>query len=56
MQSFIDGQENNNGNLALGFQQCVELFYLKNLRQRYVFLLSCGLNVQSNNCVFFMKQ
>jgi len=29
MQCFIDGQENNNGNLALEFEQCVELFYLK---------------------------
>jgi len=25
-QCFIDGQENNNGNLALGFEQFVELF------------------------------
>ena len=44
MQCFIDEQENNNGNLALGFEQCVELFYLKKCRQRYGFLLLCGLN------------
>ena len=24
-----DGQENINDNIALGFEQCVELFYLK---------------------------
>ena len=28
-QCFIDGQENNNVNLALEFEQCVELFYFK---------------------------
>jgi len=30
-QCFIDGYENNNGNLALEFEQCVELFYLKSV-------------------------
>ena len=44
MQCFIDGQDINYGNLALGFEQCMELFYLKKCRQRYGFLLLCGLN------------
>ena len=46
---FIDAQENNNGNLALDFEHCVELFYFKKCRQWYGFLLLCCLNVQSNN-------
>ena len=50
-----DGQENINDNLALGFEQFVELFYLKKCRHMYGFLLLCGLNVQSNNCVLFTK-
>jgi len=37
MQCFIDGQENNNGNLALGFEQCVKLFYLKNVSTKVWF-------------------
>ena len=50
-QCVIDGQENNNGKLALRFERCAKLFYLKKCRQRYGFLWFCGLNVQSNNFV-----
>jgi len=31
-------------------------FLFKKCRQRYGFLLLCGLNVQSNNFVLFTKQ
>ena len=41
MQCFIDGQENNNGNLALGFEQCVKLFLLKKRQYKGMVSFCC---------------
>jgi len=36
-QCFIDGQENKNGNLTIGFEQYLELFYSKSVDKGMVF-------------------